>query len=78
MSWDEKWAYALDPGQMVADFVTGVVIGEILDGIMAATQNKLRSIFANNDAAMREALESGTDTVTYRRCLLYTSPSPRD
>ena len=59
MSWDEKWAYALDPGQMVADFVTGVVIGEILDGIMAATQNKLRSIFANNDAAMREALESG-------------------
>ena len=67
MSWDEKWAYAFDPGQMVVDFVTGVVIGEILDGIMAATQNKLRSIFANNDAAMREALESGTDTVTYRR-----------
>ena len=67
MSWDEKWAYAFDPGQMVADFVTGVVIGEFLDGIMAATQNKLRSIFANNDAAMREALESGTDTVTYRR-----------
>lgn len=67
MSWDEKWAYALDPGQMVADFVTGVVIGEFLDGIMAATQNKLRSIFANNDATMREALESGTDTVTYRR-----------
>ena len=61
MSWDEKWAYALDPGQMVADFVTGVVIGEILDGIMAATQNKLRSIFANYDAAMREALESGLD-----------------
>ena len=63
MSWDEKWAYALDPGQMVADFVTGVVIGEILDGIMAATQNKLRSIFANNDAAMREALGSGKKTV---------------
>ena len=62
MSWDEKWAYALDPGQMVADFVTGVVIGEILDGIMAATQNKLRSIFANNDAAMREALGSGSNT----------------
>ena len=60
MSWDEKWAYAFDPGQMVADFVTGVVIGEILDGIMAATQNKLRSIFANNDAAMREAIESGS------------------
>ena len=35
MSWEEKLAYALDPGQMVADFVTGVVIGEILDGIMA-------------------------------------------
>ena len=67
MSWDEKWAYAFDPGQMVADFVTGVVIGEFLDGIMAATQNKLRSIFANYDATMREALESGTDTVTYRR-----------
>ena len=63
MSWDEKWAYAFDPGQMVADFVTGVVIGEFLDGIMAATQNKLRSIFANNDAAMREALESGEDSV---------------
>ena len=62
MSWDEKWAYALDPGQMVADFVTGVVIGEILDGIMAATQNKLRSIFANNDAGMREAIESGDKT----------------
>ena len=60
MSWDEKWAYAFDPGQMVADFVTGVVIGEFLDGIMAATQNKLRSIFANYDAAMREALESGS------------------
>ena len=63
MSWDEKWAYALDPGQMVADFVTGVVIGEILDGIMAATQNKLRSIFANYDATMREALESGEDVL---------------
>ena len=59
MSWDEKWAYAFDPGQMVADFVTGVVIGEILDGIMAAIQNRLRSIFANYDAAMREAFESG-------------------
>ena len=63
MSWDEKWAYAFEPGQMVADFVTGVVIGEILDGIMAATQNKLRSIFANNDAAMREAIESGEDVL---------------
>ena len=62
MSWDEKRAYAFDPGQMVADFVTGVVIGEILDGIMAATQNKLRSIFANNDATMREALGSGSNT----------------
>ena len=58
MSWDEKWAYAFDPGQMVADFVTGVVIGEILDGIMAAIQNRLRSIFANYDAAMREAFET--------------------
>ena len=38
-------------------------IGEILDGIMAATQNKLRSIFANYDATMREALESGEDSV---------------
>ena len=63
MSWDEKWAYALDPGQMVADFVTGVVIGEFLDGMMAATQNKLRNIFANYDAAMREAIESGEDSV---------------
>ena len=65
MSWDEKWAYALDPGQMVADFVTGVVIGEFLDGIMAATQNKLRSIFANNDAAMREALETSYGKSTF-------------
>lgn len=63
MSWDEKWAYAFDPGQMVADFVTGVVIGEILDGIMAAIQNRLRSIFANYDATMREALESGEDVL---------------
>ena len=74
MSWDEKWAYAFDPGQMVADFVTGAVIGEILDGIMAATQNKLRSIFANYDAAMREAFESGNYSslreldVTRRSC----------
>ena len=65
MSWDEKWAYAFDPGQMVADFVTGVVIGEFLDGIMAETQNKLRSIFANNDATMREALESGSGNKPY-------------
>ena len=64
MSWDEKWAYAFDPGQMVADFVTGVVIGEILDGIMAATQNKLRSIFANSDE-MRWALDSGNKTKPY-------------
>ena len=63
MSWDEKWAYAFDPGQMVADFVTGVVIGEILDGIMAAIQNRLRSIFANYDAAMREAFESGSSSI---------------
>ena len=62
MSREEKWAYAFDPGQMVADFVTGVVIGEFLDGIMAATQNKLRSIFANYDATMREALGSGSNT----------------
>ena len=33
-------------------------IGEILDGIMAAIQNRLRSIFANYDAAMREAFET--------------------
>ena len=65
MSWDEKRAYAFDPGQMVADFVTGVVIGEILDGIMAATQNKLRSIFANYDATMREAIESGSGNKPY-------------
>ena len=64
MSWDEKWAYAFEPGQMVADFVTGVVIGEILDGIMAATQNKLRSIFANSDE-MRWALDSGNKTKPY-------------
>lgn len=63
MSWEEKRAYAFDPGQMVADFVTGVVIGEILDGIMAATQNKLGSIFANYDAAMCEALESGSSSL---------------
>ena len=62
MSWDEKWAYAFDPEQMVADFVTGVVIGEFLDGMMAATQNKLRSIFANYDAAMREAIERGSSS----------------
>ena len=62
MSREEKRAYAFDPGQMVADFVTGVVIGEFLDGIMAATQNKLRSIFANYDATMREALESGSSS----------------
>ena len=68
MSWDEKWAYAFDPEQMVADFVTGVVIGEFLDGMMAATQNKLRSIFANYDAAMREAIESGSNSLC-ERCI---------
>ena len=74
MSREEKRAYAFDPGQMVADFVTGVVIGEILDGIMAAIQNRLRSIFANYDAAMREAFESGNYSslreldVTRRSC----------
>ena len=62
MSREEKRAYAFDPGQMVADFVTGVVIGEFLDGITAAIQNKLRSIFANYDATMREALESGSSS----------------
>ncbi len=65
MSREEKRAYALDPRQMVADFVTGVVIGEFLDGITAAIQNKLRSIFANYDATMREALESGSETGPY-------------
>lgn len=65
MSREEKRAYALDPRQMVADFVTGVVIGEFLDGITAAIQNKLRSIFANYDATMREALESGRATDFY-------------
>lgn len=49
-------------------------IGEILDGIMAAIQNRLRSIFANYDAAMREAFESGNYSslreldVTRRSC----------
>ena len=65
MSREEKRAYALDPRQMVADFVTGVVIGEILDGIMAATQNKLRSIFANYDVTMREALETSYGKSTF-------------
>ena len=65
MSREEKRAYAFDPGQMVADFVTGVVIGEFLDGIMAATQNKLRSIFANYDITMREALETSYGKSTF-------------
>ena len=65
MSREEKRAYAFDPGQMVADFVTGVVIGEILDGIMAAIQNKLRSIFANYDVTMREALETSYGKSTF-------------
>ena len=65
MSREEKRAYAFDPGQMVADCVTGVVIGEFLDGIMAATQNKLRSIFANYDVTMREALETSYGKSTF-------------
>ena len=65
MSREEKRAYAFYPGQMVADFVTGVVIGEFLDGIMAATQNKLRSIFANYDVTMREALETSYGKSTF-------------
>ena len=65
MSREEKRAYAFDPGQMVADFVTGVVIGELLDGIMAATQNNLRSIFANYDVTMREALENSYGKSTF-------------
>ena len=75
MSREEKRAYALDPRQMVADFVTGVVIGEFLDGITAAIQNKLRSIFANYDATMREALESGSGSVP--NSLLQGDPNTR-
>ena len=63
MTLEEKLAYIFDPGQMAVDFVTGVFIGEMLDGMMAGIQNKLRSIFANNDAAMREALGIGDDSV---------------
>ena len=33
MSWQEKLAYAFHPGQMAVDFVTGVLIGEAVDGI---------------------------------------------
>ena len=63
MTLEEKLAYIFDPGQMAVDFVTGVFIGEMLDGMMAGIQNKLRSIFANNDAAMREALGIGDDSI---------------
>ena len=62
MSWEEKLAYAFDPGQMLADFVTGVIIGEFLDGMMAGIQVKLRDIFENNNAAMREAFEGGINS----------------
>ena len=63
MTLEEKLAYIFDPGQMAVDFVTGVFIGEMLDGMMAGIQNKLRSIFANNDAAMREALGIGDNSI---------------
>ena len=33
MTLEEKLAYIFDPGQMAVDFVTGVVIGEAVDGI---------------------------------------------
>ena len=63
MTLKEKLAYVFDPGQMAVDFVTGVFIGKMLDGMMAGIQNKLRSIFASNDAAMREALGIGDDSI---------------
>ena len=44
MSWREKLAYAFDPRQMVADFVTGIVIGELLDGLMAGIRVKLKNV----------------------------------
>ena len=63
MSWEEKRAYILNPKQMLVDFVTGVVIGKILDGLMAGIQLKMRDIFSNNPA-VRNALESGTTTIS--------------
>ena len=33
MTLEEKLAYIFDPGQMAVDFVTGVLIGEAVDGI---------------------------------------------
>ena len=73
MSWDEKWAYAFDPGQMVADFVTGVVIGEIIscdlcfDGRYYAVSGKClvdREDFICYDVVTRTSLSLG-DRVTY-------------
>ena len=52
MPWEEKLSYAFHPGQLAADFVTGVVIGELLDGLMAGIQVKLM-----------KALEGGLDVI---------------
>lgn len=68
MSWEEKRAYILNPKQMLVDFVTGIVIGKILDGLMAGIQLKMRDIFSNNPA-VRNALESGSGSDSIQQLL---------
>ena len=60
MTLEEKLAYIFDPGQMAVDFVTGVVIGEAVDGI----GNKLPSGWFKGQGGSR-ALDN-IDEVRYR------------
>ena len=70
MTLEEKLAYIFDPGQMAVDFVTGVVIGEAVDGIA----NKLPDAWFKKgfgkkseiwDSQVRGGLEVNTDMTKY-------------
>ena len=60
MTLEEKLAYVFDPGQMAVDFVTGVLIGEAVDGI----GNKLPGGWFKGQGGSR-ALDN-IDEVRYR------------
>ena len=61
MPWEEKLSYAFHPGQLAADFVTGVVIGELLDGLMAGIQVKLMKALEGGSYASPNKVDSLLD-----------------
>lgn len=64
MTLEEKLAYIFDPGQMAVDFVTGVLIGEAVDGIA----NKLpTSVFRGKEDLV--TLQTGERQIDYNTYL---------